>query len=66
MSFGNADDFFKFVRDEDVKYVDVRFTDRTGTGLLTGAPGVRTCRDANGREREWIERSVPLLESERA
>jgi fibro-slime domain-containing protein len=41
-----------------------RFTDRTGTGLLTGAPGVRTCRDANGREREWIERSVPLLESE--
>jgi glutamine synthetase len=30
MSFGNADEFFKFVKDEDVKYVDVRFTDLPG------------------------------------
>ncbi len=30
MSFGNADEFFKFVRDEGVEYVDVRFTDLPG------------------------------------
>ncbi|MTB87546.1 type I glutamate--ammonia ligase [Aeromicrobium senzhongii] len=28
--FGNADEFFKFVRDEGVEYIDIRFTDLPG------------------------------------
>ena len=28
--FGNADEFFKYVRDEGVQYVDIRFTDLPG------------------------------------
>ena len=44
MSFGNADDFFKFVRDEDVKYVDVRFTDLPGIQQQVTMPIEAICR----------------------